>query len=91
MSALRKLSFCGASLVASVLGYLISSKLPISVLKSAKLIAFNFRCVIVCATAWRCFVGIFKLATTEMWSEIIPDVDTERPSLSLENIIKSSS
>ena len=68
------------------LGYLISSELMIL---AAVLFAFNCRDVIVCGTVRLWFVGIFKSAATEKWSEIIPDVDTERTSHPLEKIIRS--
>ena len=53
------------------------------------LIAFNLCYAVVSGAVRLWFVGILKSATTEKWSEIISDVDTERTSQSLEKIIRS--
>ena len=61
-----------------MLGYLISSEFLISALKSSRLIACNFRYLIVCGTVQLWFDEICKSATTEKWSEIKSEADTEK-------------
>ena len=75
----------------SCLGFRISNhlKILISVLQDSILIACNFRYLIVCGTVSLWFDGICKSATTEKWSEIKSEADTERTLHPVEQIVRS--
>ena len=89
MRVWRTLSYCRASSVAFVFGYLIRSEFWISTLKASMLIDYNFRCLIVCGMVRIWLDAISKLATTEKWSEIKSEAETERALHPGEQIIRS--
>ena len=89
MRVWRTLSYCWASSAAFLFGYLIRSEFWISALKASMLTDCNFRYLIVCGTVRLRLDGICKLATTEKWSEIKSEAETERTLHPKEQIIRS--
>ena len=89
MRVWRTLSYCWASLVAFVFGYQIRSEFWISALKLSMLIDCNFRYLAVCGMDRLWLDEICKLTTTEKWSGIKSEAETERTLHLKEQIIRS--